>query len=78
MKEGHYKRGLGGVMDGELTTPSFLVSNVTTPCDEIVALQEIHELWVGQSGSKLHVSTSKTLNTNSTLPLKPYSILMFI
>jgi len=44
-----------------LTAPSFLVSDVTTPCDEIVALQEIHEVWIGQSGSKLLVSAVKTL-----------------
>jgi hypothetical protein len=48
----------------ELTTPGFFVSDVTTPRDEIVALQEIRELWIGQSGSKLFVSTRKTSQIN--------------
>ena len=49
------------VKEIRLTAPSFLVSDVAAPGDEIVALQEIHELWIGQSGSKLLVSTCKTL-----------------
>jgi len=35
------------VEEMKLTAPGFLVSDVTTPGDEIVALQEIHELWIG-------------------------------
>lgn len=46
-----------GVM---LTAPSFLVSDVTAPGDEIVTLQEIHEFWVCQSSSKLLVSVGGT------------------
>ena len=43
----------------KLTAPSFLVSDVTAPGDEVVALQEVHELWIGQGGAKTLVSARK-------------------
>ena len=55
MGEGYYK-GFDGSKGVMLTAPSFLVSDVTAPGNEIVTLQEIHELWIGQSGSKILVN----------------------
>lgn len=49
------------VKEIKLTAPSLLVSDVAAPSDEIVVLQEIHELGISQGGSKLLVSPCRTL-----------------
>ena len=67
-----------GTKEIKLTAPRLLVSDVTTPCDEIVALQKVHELWIGQSTSKFLVSARKFSKIKLSLPLELRGILMFV